>query len=87
MPLDVDVTFKDGSTHTYYIPLRLMRGEKPAEGNPATRTTLEDWVWVAPTYSFDIPRSLEEIATITIDSSMRLADIERADNTWLASED
>lgn len=87
MPLDIEVAYKDGSTHTFYIPLRLMRGEKPAEGDTTARTTLEDWVWVAPTYSFDIPRPISEISTITIDPSMRLADIERADNTWPADAD
>ena len=31
MPIDLQLTFKDGTTEMHYIPLNLMYGEKPAE--------------------------------------------------------
>ena len=81
MPLDVYVEYTDGSSEIFYIPMRLMRNEKPAE-NDKKRTILEDWPWVNPTYSFEIPASVQSISTITIDNSNRLADIDKSNNSF-----
>ncbi len=81
MPLDVYVEYTDGSTEIFYIPMRLMRGEKPAE-NDLKRTILEDWPWVNPTYTFQIPSDIRSIANITIDKSQRLADINQDNNMF-----
>ena len=51
MPIDVLVEYTDGSSEIFYIPLRIMRGEKPAE-NDLKRTILEDWPWTNPSYTF-----------------------------------
>lgn len=81
MPLDVHVVYADGSEELFYIPLRIMRGEKPAE-NEINRTVLEDWPWVNPTYSFEIPVSADNITSMVIDPSQRLADINRGNNVF-----
>jgi hypothetical protein len=80
MPLDVVVEYTDGTSELFYIPLRIMRGEKPAE-NEMKRTVLEDWAWTNPTYTFEISVSGSTIKSITIDPSQRLADIEASNNS------
>ena len=86
MPVDVDVTYADGSTETFYIPLQMMRWEKPAtEG--AKRTVKDDWAWGFPTYSLEIPAATSEISKIEIDQSQLMADIDRSNNVWNSSED
>lgn len=85
MPLDVVVEYKDGSKELFYIPLRLMRGEKPAE-NDIKRTVLEDWVWVKPSYNFTIDKPASAIKLVTIDPSHRMADINQENNTFDVAE-
>ena len=83
MPLDILVEYTDGTKELFYIPLREMRGEKPAEGyelyQGVKRTILEDWFWTKPTYNFNITKPA---AKVTIDPTLRLADIEASDNVW-----
>lgn len=83
MPLDVWVEYEDGSRELFYIPLREMRGQKPAEGfaiyNNIKRTVLEDWFWTKPTYALPLSKPAK---SIIIDPSQRLADIESSDNIW-----
>lgn len=80
MPLDIVVEYKDGSSELFYIPLRMMRAEKPAE-NEMKRTVLEDWPWVEPEYNLTIDKPVSEIETITIDPSQRLADVNLENNS------
>ncbi len=74
MPIDLFVTYTDGSTEAFYIPLNLMRGEKPT-----TATILKDWGWAHTTYSFD---TTKKIKNIHIDSSQLMADINKENNVW-----
>lgn len=74
MPLDILVTQKDGSKKLYYIPLRIMRGEKPEE-NKIKRVTLTDWPWTFPEYELKLDESLKNIQSIQINPSERMADI------------
>ncbi|MEX2603334.1 MAG: M1 family metallopeptidase, partial [Gracilimonas sp.] len=74
MPLDIVVEYTDGSSELFYIPLRMMRGEKPTE-QEMKRTTLKDWPWVEPEYNFTINKPASQIKSITIDPTQRLADI------------
>lgn len=85
MPVDVDVTYADGSEETFYIPLQMMRWEKPAKEG-TKRTVKEDWAWGFPSYELEIPTSEKEIISIEIDSSQLMADINRNNNTWSKSE-
>ncbi len=79
MPLDVLLTFKDGSQEMHVIPLDLLYGEKPAENN-IPRILHTEWKWVNPEYSFSTNRGIGEIKSIEIDPSQRLADINRTNN-------
>ena len=79
MPLDLKIEYSDGSTDNIYIPLRMMRGEKPAG---QIRTILQDWAWAYPDYSFDLPKPLSEIKKIVIDPEGLMADINRSNNIF-----
>ena len=79
MPIDVLITFKDGSQEMHYIPLNLMYGEKPIE-HKIPRTLHQEWKWTHPIYSFTTSRSIKDIKSIEIDPSMRLADVNRTNN-------
>ena len=80
MPIDLEVTYQDGSKEMYNIPLVIMRGHKANE-NPAMKyTVLEDWAWTNQEYQFNLPVAREQIAKVEIDPSGRLADLERGNN-------
>lgn len=74
MPIDLDVTYTDGSKESFYIPLRMMRGAKQTSA-----TQLEDWTWAHSTYSFEVKK---EIQALEIDSSGLMADIDRSNNVY-----
>lgn len=73
MPLDITLTYADGTTATAWVPLE--EWEKPGADFQLPR-----WRWVSPTYSasFITPR---RVVCATIDTSTLLADIDRTNNT------
>ena len=79
MPVDVLVTYKDGTQEMHYIPMNLMYGAKPAESS-VTTVTEKEWPWVNPDYSFAISKPVTEIKSIEIDPSQRMADVNRVNN-------
>ena len=80
MPIDFQLTFKDGSKELHYIPMYLMFGEKPAEAASISRKVYEPWKWTHPTYIIESSQRLADISIGEIDPSQRLADIQRKDN-------
>lgn len=80
MPIDLVVTYRDGTREMYYVPLSEMLGNKPVEDVSTLRNDLVAWPWVNPTYSLRISRAPEEIQSIEIDPSGRMADVKRKDN-------
>jgi hypothetical protein len=80
MPIDLVVTYKDGKKELFYIPLNEMLGAKPVEDKTISRIDLEAWRWVNPVYTLKIAHRVSDIASLEIDPSMRLADIERKNN-------
>ena len=80
MPIDLQLTFKDGSKELHYIPLNLMYGEKPAEDPSITRKVYEAWKWTSDYYVVESDRKLTDITTVEIDPSQRLADLDRRNN-------
>lgn len=80
MPLDVVVTLKDGTRKVLYIPLNEMLGKKPHSDKTLARIDLEAWRWVEPSYVAQIDHALSEIASVEIDPSQRLADVDRKNN-------
>jgi len=83
MPMDVVVTYKDGTQEVHYMALRMMRGEKPAETDDK-RIQHPDWPWTNPSYEFTIDRPISDIVSVEIDPSGRMADINRDNNKWEA---
>lgn len=80
MPIDVKVTFKDGSSEWHYIPMSLMFGGKPAEEEQTNRKVYEEWKWTDPTYMISTNHHLMDIVSVEIDPSYRMADVERRNN-------
>jgi hypothetical protein len=78
-PLEVLVTYKDGSTELHYIPLDLMLGNKEAEGS-VKRIVHAECKWVQPTYTFETTKPLSALKSIEIDPSYRLPDVNRSNN-------
>jgi len=79
MPVDVLLTFKDGSKELHSIPLELMFGSKPAENN-TLRFVEPEWRWVVPEYSFTTNRDIKDLKSIEIDPTQRMADVNRNNN-------
>lgn len=80
MPIDLKVTFKDGSSEWHYVPQYLMFGTKPDEAGQNPRIVYEAWKWTHPTYEVKTKRRLTDIVSVEIDPSQRMADIERKNN-------
>ncbi len=78
MPVEVYVTYKDGSSETHYIPLDLMLSGKKAEA--ANWITHAEWKWTAPTYSFELSKPISQLKSIEIDPSQRMPDVNRTNN-------
>lgn len=72
MPLDITVAYTDGSTEDFYIPLQMMRGEKPTSA-----TIIADWAWANPSYSFEASKTVK---SVNIDPKQGMADINRDNN-------
>lgn len=78
MPVDVMVTYADGSSETYSIPLRIMRGAK--EGNQFN--VVEDWPWTNPEYTLTIDKHIKDVKSIEIDAARGMADSDRSNNVF-----
>ncbi|PXY45109.1 M1 family metallopeptidase [Flavobacterium hydrophilum] len=82
MPIDLKVDYTDGTSETFYIPLRMMNFIKPNPNPNQKRTVLEDWAWAQSNYSFTIDKNKTAIKKITIDPSGLMADVKGANNVF-----
>ncbi|MGO4772725.1 M1 family metallopeptidase [Flavobacterium sp. W22_SRS_FK3] len=82
MPIDLKVEYTDGTSETFYIPLRMMNFIKPNPNPNVKRTVLEDWAWAQSNYSFTIDKNKTAIKKITIDPSGLMADVKAANNVF-----
>ena len=80
MPVDLQLTYKDGSTEIHYIPLNLTFGNKPDEKLAPKREVHEEWKFTHPTYIVQFKRRLTDLKLAEIDPTQRLADINRKNN-------
>lgn len=80
MPIDVQLTFKDGTTSMHNIPLNLMYGAKKSENSKQPYEVHEEWRWTHPTYVLSFKRKLTELSKVEIDPSKRMADIDQKNN-------
>ena len=83
MPIDLLIEYKDGTKETFYIPLRMMSFEKENPTPEIKRTTLKDWTWGNPNYTFVIQKPLASIKKITIDPSGLMADVNSENNVYM----
>lgn len=79
MPIDLYITYQDGTAEMINIPLRIMRGSKPSPDG-VDFTVAEDWPWTHPEYTLTLNRNIGEIERVEIDSTKRLADINPDNN-------
>ncbi len=82
MPIELKITFTNGSTKNYYIPYRRMFWAKPFQGE-----TLKSWGWAYPNYKLTLDQAKSKIERIEIDPSQRLADVQRENNVYPPKED
>jgi len=80
MPVDLVITYKDGTKSLYYIPLSEMLGNKSIEDKTMERSDLVAWPWVNPSYTLSVNHTMADITSIEIDPSLRMADKERKNN-------
>jgi len=78
MPIEVEVSYDDFSTDSYYIPLSIMRGEKVSSSD--NLILLEDWEWVNESYNINIDIQKKNIKKIVIDPSGKMADVDKSNN-------
>jgi len=81
MPIDLQLTFKDGSTEMIYVPLNLMFGAKPNENASQQRQVAEEWKWTHPIYVVETKHRLTDLRSVEIDPSKRMADVDRKNNS------
>lgn len=74
MPIDLEVTYEDGTTESFNIAIEMMRGNKPTSA-----TILKDWGWAYPTYSFETSKNVK---AVVIDKSGLMADIDLSNNRF-----
>ena len=81
MPIDIKVTYEDGATDNFYIPLQMMRTNKPNPQLSESWNVLPDWAWAYPNYSFVLKKD-KKIKRVAIDASSLMADINLENNTY-----
>ena len=74
MSIDLKVTYTDGSEENFYIPTRMLYGNKPT-----TATVLKDWAWAVPTYKI---QTKKDVKTVEIDPSKLMWDVDLSNNTY-----
>jgi hypothetical protein len=79
MPIDVQLTKKDGSVETHTIPLNLMFGNKTTD-DEAKLIVENEWRWTHPTYVLEFKTSLRDLKKVEIDATQRMADVDRRNN-------
>jgi aminopeptidase N len=79
MPIDIQLTKKDGTTETHTIPLNLMFGSKK-EDDGVKMIVEEEWRWTHPTYILEIKTKLTDLKKVEIDPTKRMADVDRRNN-------
>lgn len=79
MPIDLVITFKDGTQQLHYVPMYLMFGSKAAEDS-MQRKVYAPWKWTHPTYVIEFDKRLSELSAVEIDPTQRMADVDRRNN-------
>ena len=82
MPIEIGIKYEDGTKELFYIPLQMMRMNKPNPFPKKKRTVLKDWAWVYPTYEFEINNG-KKVKSVSIDPFRLMADINLENNSFI----
>jgi hypothetical protein len=82
MPIDLRVTYRDGTEQMVHIPLNETVATKPVAPSWHVAAT---WDWVSPNYSLELNHPGKDVARIDIDPSGVLADVVPDDNFLVVS--
>ena len=77
MPIEVVVSFEDGSSDMYYIPNDLLHGYKTFKNEVYL---MEPWNWASTEYEFEVQGN-KKVSKVEIDPSKRIADVNQMDNS------
>ena len=77
MPIEVVVSFEDGSSEMYYIPNDLLHGYKTFKNEVYL---MEPWNWASTEYEFEVQGN-KKVSKVEIDPSKRIADVNQIDNS------
>ena len=77
MPIEVVVSFEDGSSEMYYIPNDLLYGYKTFVDDVYL---MEAWNWASTEYEFTVQGN-KRVTKVEIDPSKRIADVNQMDNS------
>jgi len=80
MPVDLQITYQDGTKELIYLPLDVMRGEKAEEQGSAPRVQTMVWTWTFPQMTLHVSKPIESIKSVEIDPSRRMADVSLENN-------
>ena len=76
MPVDLEVTYRDGSSEMIHIPLNETFGTKAGNHLVAPHV----WNWVDPNYTLEVSHPGKQIARLEIDPGKYMADVHPDDN-------
>ena len=74
MPIDLKVTYVDGTSEEFYIPLEMMLGKKPTSAKVLTY-----WGWGNPVFTFTAKKIVRKVE---IDTRHLMADVDRSNNIF-----
>ena len=77
MPIEVVVSFEDGSSDMYYIPNDLLHGYKTFKNEVYL---MKPWNWASAEYEFEVQGN-KKVSKVEIDPSKRIADVNQMDNS------
>ena len=83
MPIDLRVTFREGTEQMIHIQHNETFWTKP---EAPSRHVASTWNWVEPNYSLELTHPGKQVARIDIDPSGALADVRPEDNFLVVSE-
>jgi hypothetical protein len=72
MPVDLKITYEDGSSEDFYLPLEMMLGKKPTSAKYVSY-----WGWANPEYKLQLKKAVKKVE---IDPSGLMADVDRGNN-------
>ncbi|MEM1326024.1 MAG: M1 family metallopeptidase [Bacteroidota bacterium] len=84
MPIDLLITYQDGTKEMINIPMAIMRGAKPAmKMDNVSYMTAPDWGWTNPLYELQLRKPM---ASAEIDPNRGMVDVELDNNTFEVRE-